>query len=122
LNDFPLLAGETPEQAAAREEAERMVAVAGEEMDVLLRNKAFTNALKDVGKDFYQEFLKAGSDAERLNAQSRGVALLGLAKELRSVSERGRMAKHARKTRAAAKEAREARMKRKALDESPQEN
>lgn len=120
--DFVPLVGETPEQTAARQEAERQTAEDGTAVDDLFSKPVFKKAIVDLGKDYYQEFLKAKTDDERRDAQAKGNALLGLAKELRSVSERGRMAKHARKTRAAAKEAAERRKRGKALDESRQEN
>lgn len=122
VEDFPALPGETPEQTAARAEAERQAAEDGTAVDDLFSKPIFKKAIVDLGKDYYQEFLKAKSDEERRDAHAKGNALLGLAKELRSVSERGRMAKHARKARADAREARERRRKTQALDETGQEN
>jgi hypothetical protein len=107
---------ETPEQEAARLEAERLMAVAGDEMHEILNKPVVKKAFADLGKDYYNAFLKADTQAARDDAWAKGRALLDLAKELRSVLDRGRMAKHARRNRAAAKEARERRNKRQGLD------
>lgn len=113
---------ETPEQESARLEAERLMAVAGEEMFEILNRPVVQQAFKDLGKDYYNEFLKADSPAARQAAWAKGRALLDLAKELRSVLDRGRIAKHARQNRERNREARERRNKRHGIDEVQKEN
>lgn len=112
---------ETPEQETARLEAERLAAVAGDEMHEILNKPVIKKAFTDLGKDYYQEFLKADTQVARDAAWAKGRALLDLAKELRSVLDRGRMAKHARRNREAQKEARDRRNKRQGLDASGKE-
>lgn len=113
---------ETPEQESARLEAERLQAVAGEEMFEILNRPVVQQAFKDLGKDYYNEFLKADTPATRRDAWAKGRALLDLAKELRSVLDRGRIAKHARQNRERQREARERRQKRHGIDASRKEN
>jgi hypothetical protein len=122
--DTPMakLGGETPEQTAARLEAERVMAVDGTEMQAILATPVMRKAMLDLGKDYYNQFLKAATPAAREEAWVKGRTLLDLAKELQSVVDRGRMAKHARKVRAAQEEGRKRRQKRQGLDVGPQEN
>ncbi len=112
---------ETPEQEAQRLEGERLMAVAGDEMTEILNRPIVQQAFKDLGKDYYNAFLKADTPASRRDAWAKGRALLDLAKELRSVLDRGRIAKHARQNREAQNEARARRSKRQGIDEARKE-
>ncbi len=97
------------------------MAVAGDEMTEILNRPIVQQAFKDLGKDYYNAFLKADTPASRRDAWAKGRALLDLAKELRSVLDRGRIAKHARQNREAQNEARARRSKRQGIDEARKE-
>jgi hypothetical protein len=103
---------ETDEEKAARLEAERQCAEDGAKMEEILNEPLIKRAFADLGKDYYAAFLKADTAPKRREAWAKSKALYDLAKELRSVLDRGRMAKHARQIRQQQQEAAERRQKR----------
>jgi hypothetical protein len=103
---------ETDEEKAARLEAERQAAEDGAKMEVILNEPLIKKAFADLGKDYYAEFLAADTPQKRREAWAQSKALYNLAKELRSVLDRGTMAKHARQVRQSQIEATERRQKR----------
>lgn len=96
----------------ARLDAERQAIEDGTKMEALLNEPVVKKAFATLGKDYYAEFLHADTPLLRREAWAKSKALFDLAKELRSVLDRGLMAKHARQTRISQKEAAERRQKR----------
>lgn len=103
---------ETEEQKAARLEAERQAAEDGAKLAEILEQPLIKKAFADLGKNYYADFLAADTPALRREAWAKSKALFNLAQELRSVLDRGMMAKHARQVRQSQLEAAERRQKR----------
>lgn len=80
---------------------ERQAIDDAERMQTILEDPLVAGAIARLGKKYYGAFLSAENRGQREDAWARGRALKDLAKELVSVIDYGRIAKHTRQQRQA---------------------
>ena len=95
---------ETEDDKAARLENERQMIEDGEQLEKFLNLTVVKDAFAGLGKGYHAEWLGENEPEKRDLIWAKSKALLDLAKELRAVFARGRVAQHARQIRTANEE------------------